>query len=164
MAVSFLPSQIGAKSQTPLSYTSDPRKLLLGDFTLCYAKSNHIFGILKPFRFGKDADPFDELYPSRKNLQAIFLHTVLVFAQLGFIISVPFFVLVPMIWCLVYVALFYVFNSAVCRVLNGSQLKLSPDPAIATHGKHESEYWIYLNGVSVGYVFGPPYCCLRTTS
>jgi hypothetical protein len=150
MAVAFVPSQIGAQSQTPLSYTSDPRKLLLGDFALYYSKLSYVFGIMRPLRLGNDADPFDELYPSWKNIKAIILHSILVVAQLAFIISVPFFIFFPMIWCLLYIAVFFVCNAGVCRLLNGTKLKLAPNESIGSQGKHDSEYWIYLNGVSVG--------------
>jgi hypothetical protein len=150
MAISFLPSQVGVPSQTPLSYTSDPRKLLLDDFALCFSRTNFIFGIFKPLRYGKEADSFDELYPSLVNLKAIVLHGILVVTQLGFIISLPFFVIFPMFWCFGYVIVFFIFNTSVCRLLNGTKLRLDPSESIVPDAKHKSEYWIYMNGVSVG--------------
>jgi hypothetical protein len=150
MAISFLPSQIGDKSQSPLSWNSDPRKLLLDDFALCFTKKSFILGIFTPLRYGKEADPFDELYPSWVNLKAIALHSILVVAQLGFIISLPFFVVFPLFWFLGYVLVFFIFNAGVCRLLNGTKLKLEASEHILPNAKHKSEYWIYMNGVSVG--------------
>jgi hypothetical protein len=103
-----------------------------------------------PLRFGKAADPFDELYPSWVNLKAIALHSILVVAQLGFIISLPFFVVFPLFWFLGYVVVFFIFNAGVSRLLNGTKLKLEPSDYILPDTKHNSEYWIYMNGVSVG--------------
>jgi hypothetical protein len=151
MTVSYLPSQIGERSQTPLSYTADPRKLLLADIILCFRKLSFVFGVFLPLRFGNNADPFGELYPSWRNIKAIVLHVVLVILQLMFLIFLPFFLLAPTSWLLIYIVVFFVVNSTLTRLLNGSKLLLEPSEEIKPKTNHESEYWIYMNGVSVGH-------------
>jgi hypothetical protein len=150
MTVSYLPSQIGERSQTPLSYTADPRKLFLADFVLCFRKLSFVLGILLPLHFGRNADPFGELYPTRRNIQAVVLHVLLVMLQLAFLVSLPFFLVLPTSWLLGYLVTFFLINSTLTRLLNGSRLTLEPSTEIVPKVRHESEYWIYMNGVSVG--------------
>jgi hypothetical protein len=150
MTVSFLPSQIGERSQTPLSYTADPRQLLLADIVLCFQKLSFVFGILLPLQVGKNTDPYGELYPTWRNIKAVILHVVLVILQSAFFVSLLFFLLLPTPWLLGYIVAFFIVNSTLTRVLNGSSLTLEPSEDIVPKIKHESEYWIYLNGVSVG--------------
>jgi hypothetical protein len=149
MTVSFLPSQIGERSQTPLSYTADPRQLLLADLLLCFQKLSFVLGIFLPLQF-RNADPFGELYPNRPNIKAVVLHVALVILQTAFFVSLPFFLVLPTSWLLGYVVAFFLVNSGLTRLLNGSSLTLEPSNDIAPKIKHDSEYWIYMNGVSVG--------------
>lgn len=150
MTVSFLPSQTGSTAQTPLPYTANPLDLLFADFSLVFHKISYVFGILRPLRYGVLASPYDELYPSCENLKAIFLHAILVIAQLGFLISLPWFLVLPLFWVLGYIAVFYIFNKSLSRILNGTELKIVSKVDISNAGKFNNEYWIYLNGVSVG--------------
>jgi hypothetical protein len=149
MTVSFLPSQIGERSQTPLSYTADPRQLLLADLFLCFQKLSFVLGIFLPLQF-RNADPFGELYPTWPNIKAVVLHVVLVILQTAFFVSLPFFLVLPTSWLLGYVVAFFLVNSGLTRLLNGSSLTLEPRNDIVPKIKHDSEYWIYMNGVSVG--------------
>ncbi len=150
MTVSFLPSQIGERSQTPLSYTADPRQLLLADIVLCFQKLSFVLGIFLPLQVGSNADPFGELYPTWRNIKAVILHVVLVILQSAFFVSLLFFLVLPTSWLLGYLVAFLLVNSTLTRFLNGSSLTLEPSEDIVTKIKHDSEYWIYLNGVSVG--------------
>jgi len=157
-SVSFLPSQIGDTLQTPQSYTANPLKLLLYDIHLCmWAKIGFLAGILKPIRYGKEADKFDELYPSLLNIKSVVIHTILFVAQSIFLASVPIAVLsqIPAFWIIVYFVIFFSFNSVLCRILNGSKLVYQSDEKLVK-ATHPSEYWIFLNGVSVGYVNSAP--------
>ncbi|KAF2674780.1 hypothetical protein BT63DRAFT_449774 [Microthyrium microscopicum] len=156
MTVSFLPSQLATLSQTPLPYTSNPRQLLLSDLLLALSKAAFIPGIILPWRFGSDASPWDELYPSLVNIKSIILHIILVVAQTAFLISLPFFIVFPAFWVVGYVALFLLFNAAVCKLLNGNQLTLEPSAKVMEkinsrgYPNNDHEYWIFMNGVAVG--------------
>lgn len=150
-SVRFLPSQLGKSDQTPIAYTGDPFKLLWSDFLLVCRVWSTVTGIMRPMRFGKQAEIWDELYPSPPNLFALCLHLLLVPTQLLFLLSVPVSLVlqIPGLWILLYVAGFLVANGMVCKLINGSKLVLEPSKDIICEPK-EDEYWIYLNGVSVG--------------
>jgi hypothetical protein len=152
MSVSFLPSQIGGQFQTPQSYTANPLKLLLYDLHLCLvAKISFVFGIIKPMRYGRQADVYDELYPSWPNIKSVVIHTILFVAQSIFLITVPLAIIsqIPAFWIIVYFVAFFLFNGLLCRILNGSRQTLM-SRADLVQSNHDSEYWIFLNGVSVG--------------
>lgn len=92
-----------------------------------------------------------ELYPSAENLWAISLHVILVFLQLPFILSVPFWLLFPVWQVAIFVALFLLVNTSICGLLNGTTIEFPSNPEYAAakeHHKHEQ--WIFLNGVAVG--------------
>jgi hypothetical protein len=150
-SVRFLPSQLGNPTQTPIAYTGDPFKLLWSDFQLIVRWVTIMPGVMRPMRLGKQAQVWDELYPSVQNLFAVGLHLVLIPVQLMFLISVPVAIClqIPGLWILLYIAGFLVANRMVCRLINGCQLVLEPSNDIICEPKGD-EYWIYLNGVSVG--------------
>jgi hypothetical protein len=64
--------------------------------------------------------------------------------------TLPFQIFTPISIFACYVACFLCFNTPVCMALNGTELKLLPSVAVDPEGKFNDEYWIYLNGVSVG--------------
>jgi len=81
----------------------------------------------------------------------MFLHFILVLIQLPFILSIPFWVLLPVPVILFGCAGFWVVNSTIAYLLNGSQMRFASDPKYAEARKeHEREQWIFLNGVAVG--------------
>jgi hypothetical protein len=79
--VTFMPSQVGRPDQVSISYTATPFRLLWYDIQLTFAKLPSSMGVMKPWRLGKDADPFDEMYPSGRNLLSIGLHAILIVSQ-----------------------------------------------------------------------------------
>jgi hypothetical protein len=79
--VTFMPSQVGRPDQVSISYTATPFRLLWYDIQLTLAKLPSSMGVMKPWRWGKDADPFDEMYPSGRNLLSIALHVILIVSQ-----------------------------------------------------------------------------------
>jgi len=108
-------------------------------------------GILLPWRI-LDQDKYDELYFSRANLFAIAIHSILIKLQGSWLVSLPFMLLFPAWIALTWIAGFLVFNNVVCLLcLNGWATKLRSKTGVAVEAKHASEYWIYMNGVSVGY-------------
>jgi hypothetical protein len=152
MSVSFIPSQRGSTTKTSLPYTADPKKLFMADIVLCFSKWRHLLGIIQPWKLGRKEDSFDELYPSPVNIKSVILHVILFINQSIFLLSLPLFIIlpIPIIWLILYVAGFWAFHSFVCFFLNGRTISLEPSKHIVPKVDHDSEYWIYLNGVSVG--------------
>ena len=150
MAVRFLPSQVGRSDQTPVPWTGDPFKLLWSDLLILLRRWSTIPGIIRPLHLGKAANHFDELYLSLPNIIAMFLHSILLITQTFFLMSLPFCLTIPSGWVLLYFAAYYAWNCAISRILNGKALRLEPNKNIVFKDKHDDEYWIYLNGVSVG--------------
>lgn len=150
--VTFMPSQVGAPDQVSIAYTATPLRLLWYDLQLVLSKLPATTGILRPWRVGRNADPYDELYPSGTNLWCIALHTILIFTQLFFLFTLPWHVFSPIGAFLCYIAFFMFFNTILCMMLNGTELKLLPTTNVDPGNKFGDEYWLYLNGVSVGYV------------
>jgi hypothetical protein len=151
-SVTYIPSQVGSPNDSAVSYTSNPLSLLWYDVKLCLTKFPASIGIIMPWRMGADADPFDELYPNLQNIISLTLHTFLIFTQTIFLVSIPFCVFMPVAFFLAWVVIYMAFNSAVSYILNGNKLKVYPSVEVDREGKFSDEYWIFLNGVSVGSV------------
>ncbi|KAF2418453.1 hypothetical protein EJ08DRAFT_666199 [Tothia fuscella] len=155
MPITFYPSQVGNpnKGNVPIAYTGDPLQLIWSDVCLIWKQRGRVGGIFLPLRLFK-MDKWDELYPSPKNLVAIITHFVLTILQLCFICSIFVCIFTPVVplWAfIVYCASFLTFNHLVCRyILNKGKHKLESDVGVKDASKHQTEYWIYLNGVSVG--------------
>ena len=152
MPVEFLSSQTGLSSVTsdPLPYTGGPLRLLWSDFLLILRCMPTALGIFLPLNFRKP-DIRDELYPGDwRNLFSIFLHIILILLQSAFLVSLISFLFIPLGWFICYVGLFMLLNSCICWFLNGNSIHLVSEVPVENEEKHASEYWIYLNGVSVG--------------
>lgn len=148
MVVVFRPSQVGAT--TPLPYTASPLKLLVADVILCLSCIRYLPGILlslRPCPSGK----LDELYPSRGNLTALAIHGVLIVYQVAFLLSLPLLFFLPIYVCILYVTAVFLLNNQICAFLNGRHRFLVSHVPLPRSG-HESEHWIFINGVGVGYV------------
>ncbi|KAK3062178.1 hypothetical protein LTS18_004666 [Coniosporium uncinatum] len=148
--VGFLPSPLGSADDIPLAYTGTPTQLMIADAKLVLKFLPFARGILLPWRV-LDQDKYDELYFSRANLFAITIHSVLITLQGFWLFSLPFMLLFPAWITLTWITGFLVFNNIVCQLcLNGWRTKLLSKTNITVDPKHASEYWIYMNGVSVG--------------
>jgi hypothetical protein len=150
MAITFYPSQAGSPTgKLPIAYTGHPLHLLWSDLCLIWRQKGRVGGILLPIHPFK-LDEFDELYLSSKNVLAIIVHAFLVVMQLLFLLSLFIGLFVPVWMFGIYVTTFLTFNYAICRVfLNGGVIKL--ESTVGMKGGIDSkDYWIYLNGVSVG--------------
>lgn len=145
--VQFLPSQIGGTAESPARYTEDPRTLLWSDVRSLIRNAKYIpFGIV-PIRIGT-SDPYDELYLSAINIKTIVIHTIMIIGQSLFLVLLPFLVFSPFLFA--YLSGFWLANGTLCRILNGSSIRLHSKVPVRNRTKYESESWIYLNGVSVG--------------
>jgi hypothetical protein len=150
MSISFIPSQIGVRTQTPMPIYSVPHKLLWADIILCFSKGAFFLGIFRPWRLGSKSEPYDELYLSVKNAKSVILHAIMYISQSIFLLSLPFFLIFPVSWLLVYILGCWGIHQISYYLLNGSTIKVEPSAHIIPKEKHDSEYWVYLNGVSVG--------------
>ena len=99
-------------------------------------------------------DAFDELAPTRANLTCVLVHAVLVVLQAGFLLALPWALLLPGWLALLAIAAFLGLNKLLCRVfLNGGTITYHSDPKYApAREEHAHEQWIFMNGVAVGYV------------
>lgn len=149
-SVTYIPSQVGAPDDSAVTYTSNPLSLLWYDIKLCISKLPASLGIILPWRIGRDADPFDELYPSPSNIKSLVLHGFLIVTQANFLLSLPFCLFMPLFWFGVWLAANWIFNSLITFLLNGNALKVYPTVKVDREGKFSDEYWIFLNGVAVG--------------
>jgi hypothetical protein len=155
MPITFYPSQLGSptRGNVPIAYTGDPLRLCWSDLRLIWRQKGRVGGIFLPLRLFK-MDEWDELYPSFKNLVAIITHAVLTILQIFFILSIfvcVFSPIVPLWAFLVWISGFLIFNTIVCRyLLNKGKTELESSVGVRDPSKHQTEYWIYLNGVSVG--------------
>jgi len=145
-AVQFFPSQTGGAEESPAHYTEDPRKLLWSDIRCIIKNAKYIPCGIVPIRLGS-SDPYDELYPSAVNIKSIVIHTILIIGQSIFLGLLPFFLFWPVF---VYLSAFWVVNTILCRMLNGSTIRLHSNVPVQNEDKYKSETWVFLNGVSVG--------------
>jgi hypothetical protein len=150
--VTFVPSQIGGPTQVPISYTSTPGRLLWYDFRLFLSKISSTTGVFLPLRWGRNSEPYDELYPSLSNILSFGIHVLLAVMQLVFLCSFPVYLFAPCAWWIVYVMVFFGINGGICRMLNGSELKVYPSVPVDEEDKFRDEYWIFMNGVACGFV------------
>ena len=79
--VTFMPSQVGNPDQVSISYTATPFRLMWYDIQLILGHLPSAMGVMRPWRLGKDADPFDEMDPNGRNLLSIGLHAILIVTQ-----------------------------------------------------------------------------------
>jgi hypothetical protein len=153
MVVKFVPSQPGNPTESPIPYTGNPLLLCWADILLLFKNAWSIVGIIHPTNQWLCGD-LDELYPSVPNLICLALHGFLIVLQFGFLASLPILVMVPVGSAATYVAGIMVMNAAVCWLLNGSEPFLEATVDLeGDHARFKNECWVYLNGVSVGYVF-----------
>ncbi|KAH7060836.1 hypothetical protein B0J12DRAFT_708539 [Macrophomina phaseolina] len=147
--VKLLPSQIGSphsKGSGPLPYTSDPVQLIWSDlkllFTLIY---------LLPYLFlpwGKR--PGDEIYPGLGNGIQLSWQITLTIYQVLFILSLPFCLILPVGWFVIYAGVAILLCVPIWMIVNGRKHEVHSHPNIASELEHPEEYWIFINGVAVG--------------
>lgn len=101
-----------------------------------------------------DSGDMCELALTWGNLHCLFVHSILIMLQLGFLLVAPPMALLFPLWMTVlFVASFFVVNQALCQILNGSHgLVFESDPrfAKADQSKFAHEKWFFLNGVAAG--------------
>ncbi|KAK7745896.1 hypothetical protein SLS53_002615 [Cytospora paraplurivora] len=151
-SVDFFGSQIGDQSVISYSYTDRPLVLLAWDIYYFFRFSWAIPYIIWPWN-PYDSGDMSELAPTWGNFWSIFIHVILVFLQLAFILFFPPVALFLPVWVtLCGVVLFLTVNRALCQLINGKDEVFYSDPEYARHGqeKFAHEQWIFLNGVAAG--------------
>ena len=150
-----------ANASRPLPYTANPLLLMANDLML-FAQITFTWPIsaglpsivlpLWPTRSGS----LDELYPDSGNLWAMFLHGILIVAQLVFLVSLvvlPFIPSFPVSY-FVYAIAFVVANARFTVLINGWRRQAgffkSNPKFIEGWPKYENERWVFINGVAVG--------------
>lgn len=148
--IKFYGSQVGGEVVTPHSYTGSPAELLRHDIWSALSLVTFFPFIVWPMRPARSGE-MCELYPSWKNLWSMFLHLILILLQLPFILSIPLWIFVPVPVIIAGCLGFWLVNSAVVYLLNGSQMRYQSNPQYAKARKeHQHEQWLFLNGVAVG--------------
>lgn len=146
--IEFFGSQLGGKSVITYSYTSDPWHLLLHDIYYFFAFWRNWLYIVFPIR-PSDSGDLGELAPTKENMFCLAVHFGLVLAQLGFIVSLPFTLVLPLWMVVGWMAAFLGANRWVChRFLNSDEIEFHSDVNVGPGNKEEQ--WIFLNGVAAG--------------
>jgi hypothetical protein len=136
----------------PVPWTGGPWQLLWADVQLMVSCLPAVKGILWPLR-SRTLDFRDELnLGSWQNVVSVVLHGILIVTQSIFLISLPFCAFLPIFWVLIHCGLFYILNAILTFILNGKTIKFESQVPLANEEKHADEFWVYLNGVSVGCV------------
>lgn len=135
------------------SYTDSPLTLMGRDALSFFANAKYLPNIVNPLT-PTDSGDMCELAFTRGNFHCLFLHTLLIFLQLGFILAmIPMTLLLPLWMTGLFASSFWIINLAMCRILNGppgrvykSNLKF----ALEDQDQFKTEKWFFLNGVAVG--------------
>lgn len=148
MALQFRPSQIGGEN-LPLPYTASPISLLWDDFRLILRSLVYVPGIFLPLRPLRSS-ALDELRLTPKNRTILVTHGALIIGQLGFIISLPFCFMLPIMSFIIYFMGVILVNFAICSYLNGRNRLLTSSETVTPPSAPLDEYWVFINGVAAG--------------
>lgn len=149
----FISGQSAGQEVIDYSYTDNPFKLMFWDVYYFFKYAKFLPNIVIPLLPTSSGD-MCELALTWGNLHCLFVHSILIVLQLGFLLVVPpMAVLLPLWVTVLSVAAFFVVNQGLCRILNGSSgliFESEPDFAHEDQDKFVSEKWFFLNGVAVG--------------
>ena len=148
MLLQFRQSQIGRSENHPLPYTASPISLLWDDLLLGLRCFRYVPGILLPLRPWRPSSR-NELRGTRENLIILVIHIALIIGQLGFIVSLLFCVMLPMMTFVTYFMGGMLVNFAICTYLNGRNSHLISQ-SVKQHSAPAHEYWVFINGVAAG--------------
>ena len=152
----FYASQIGGQKVEPLTYTGSPFQLLRADIWLIWKYKWFLPFIVIPFTPWPSGELDELCLKSYKNVWALFLHTILICAQLGFGVWLALGVVFWFpVWGYVGGMLgFWAFNEAFCVLINGWKREFKSKVHINQEDleKYKHEKWVFMNGVAVGYV------------
>jgi len=151
-ATKFFGSQIGGKSVINYSYTDMPWRLMAFDIYYFFVFIWALPHVLLPMT-PADSGDLAELSPTRGNLFCIAVHFVLCVLQLGFIVAIPWLILLPIWLAVLAVTVFFLVNHGICMLINGKGVEYHSDPKYAPAlPEHAHEQWVFINGVAAGWV------------
>ncbi|KAK8069598.1 hypothetical protein PG994_006214 [Apiospora phragmitis] len=146
----FFGSQVGGESVINYSYTDTPFTLLMWDIYYFFYFAWALPWVIWPLR-PCHGGHFDEMSFSPSNMWCLFIHGVLIILQLGFILTLPLLVFLPVWTAILWMGFFATVNWALCLTLNGPELTYHSDPMYAeAKEEHAHESWIFINGVACG--------------
>ncbi|KAK8879619.1 hypothetical protein PGQ11_000913 [Apiospora arundinis] len=146
----FFGSQVGGESVINYSYTDTPFTLLMWDIYYFFYFAWALPWVVWPLR-PCHGGHFDEMAFTAANMWCLFIHGVLIILQLGFILTLPLLVFLPVWTAALWVGFFATLNWALCLTLNGPTLTYYSDPIYAeAKEEHAHESWIFINGVACG--------------
>lgn len=148
-SVKLLPSQIGSnhsKAPGPLPYTSNPVQLISSDLKLLFSVINLLPLLFLPL--SKKAG--DETYPELGNAVQLVWQITLTIYQVLFILSLPFCLVLPLGWFLIYAAAAIALCMPIWWIVNGFKTEVHSRTDIVAEHERPDEYWIFVNGVAVG--------------
>nr|CEG04689.1 unnamed protein product [Fusarium clavum] len=149
-ATQYYRSQIGENSVIDYSHTDPPFKLLAKDIYYFFIYVWALPWVVWPI-YPLATKGFDELYPSSQNIFCVVVHLVLIILQLGFILALPFAIVLPVWLAGTGIAGFMTLNWLLCKLLNGKQETYTSEEKYAKElPEHAHEQWVFLNGVAVG--------------
>ncbi|KAK7992047.1 hypothetical protein PG996_012938 [Apiospora saccharicola] len=148
--IAFFGSQVGGESVINYSYTDAPFTLLMWDIYYFFYFVWALPWVVWPLR-PCHGGHFDEMAFTSSNMWCLFIHGILIVLQLGFILTLPLLVLVPVWTAILWVGFFATVNWALCLLLNGPSLTYKSDSMYAeAKDEHAHESWIFINGVACG--------------
>ncbi|KAF8246305.1 hypothetical protein K440DRAFT_602677 [Wilcoxina mikolae CBS 423.85] len=148
MPVSYIPSQLEAPATTALTLRASPSKLLLNDVKLVFSLARYIPYIFLPLRA---QNKYDEVAPTRSNLQDIALHfTLFALTVSAVCLGVRIVFAATGSLFILYTAVCWVFLMLLCRPLNYGPRVLHSSIDLSHHPSHPREQWIFVNGICAG--------------
>ncbi|KAL1635581.1 hypothetical protein SLS56_001633 [Neofusicoccum ribis] len=147
--VKLLPSQIGGsqyKVPSPLPYTSDPVQLIWSDLKLLFSVINFLPKLFLPL----SKKTGDETYPELGNAVQLVWQITLTIYQTLFLLSLPFCLVLPLGWFLIYAAVAIAACVPIWWIVNGMKHEVHSHEDITSEHEHSDEYWLFINGVAVG--------------
>ncbi|QPC73949.1 hypothetical protein HYE68_004701 [Fusarium pseudograminearum] len=149
-ATQYYRSQIGEESVIDYSHTDPPMKLLAKDIYYFFIYVWALPWVVWPVYPCKSKE-FDELHPSSRNIFCIVVHFILIILQLGFVLALPFAIILPVWMAGAGITGFMIVNWLLCKLLNGKKETYKSEERYAKElPEHAHEQWVFLNGVAVG--------------
>jgi hypothetical protein len=146
----FLESQVGDPTVMSYSHTDDPWRLLAYDVWYFCRFAWALPWTILPLR-PLDSGELDEFAPTAANIFCLTVHVVLFILQVGFLIALPFGLLLPVWMFALGVGGLLGLNHVLCMSINGDGIEFHSDEKYAAaRPEHAHEQWIFVNGVAAG--------------
>jgi hypothetical protein len=121
--------------------------LLWDDVLLILRSLRYIPNILLPLRPLRRSNR-EEFRITCENSGILVVHITLIIIQLGFLVSLLFCFVLPIVTFVVYLAGVILVNFTICGYLNGRDILVSRTSILTS--ATQDEYWVFINGVAAG--------------